>query len=905
MLKRLAPPFLIAAAFCVLFSLGAAVSAQTQEPSEPTPQAAPSAPAEPASPGEQAPPAEATNGQTAPAAQPNGQPAADAQAPQNGAQQPPAQPEADAQTPQANGQQPPVQNGVQTQPPHDADETSERVAQNIEVLNKVEETLTRENLTAEQLDTLRQQIDTALGELDTLIQELQPRLTAITGQLEKLGDPPPADQPAEPPAIAAERASLQAEKNRLESTINGAKALQVRANQLSERVQNRRRNLFTSQLFERTTTPLSLELWQRALAETETGWRRFRLLVADAARGIDSNALLYAAFITAALIFALLQAISWAGVKHFREWEEETPPPFWQRAASGAWVIILRALPLIATAGALYGMLWALELLTPRVDRIAQAIAVAVVTIAIVGALGTTILAPNRPQWRILPVSDSGAIRINRLILAIAAVYGIDKVFSTLNEVLYMPLATTIAQSSATNILFALLLIAVVMTRMGDESTARDDQLNWLRWLRLPGYALAGVILLATAVGYVAFGRFLAAQVVVTGSILIVVYLLLVWVNAVGERIRNGETGTRRLPALPSDTRRREQFALVLTLLLKAVIFVLAFPFILLQWGFDFQDLTGWAQKAFFGFQVGGLNISIATLAGALLVFLVAYVIARVLLSWLDNQVMEPAGLSGGVRDSVRTGLGYVGFILAALVAASYAGLDFSNIAIVAGALSVGIGFGLQSIVNNFVSGLILLAERPIKVGDWVVIGTDQGYVRKISVRATEIETFDRSNVVVPNSVLISEKVQNWTLHNNVGRITISVGVSYASDAERVRDILLEVADEHPQILTHPEPYVWFADFGNSSLDFKLFCFALNITRQLAIQTDLRIAIMKKFREEGIEIPFPQSDVHFRDLDWLKTALAEQMARVREERERDDTPDHTPYPGAPSPGSTN
>ena len=894
MLKRLAPLFLIAAMFCALFSLGAEVSAQTQGPAEPD------------SPGEQAPPTEATNGQTAPAAQTNGQPAAGAQAPQTGTQQPPAQPAAETQTPQANGQQPPAQNGAQPQPPHDADQTSGRVAQNIEVLDKVEETLTRDNLTAKQLDEQRQQIEGVLTDLNNLIQELQPRLSAVSGQLGKLGDPPPADQPAEPPAIATQRASLQAEANRLDSTIKAAQALQVRANQLSERVQNRRRNLFTSQLFERTTTPLSLSLWQNALKETETGGRRFKLLVEDAARGIDSNLALYATVIAALVIFAVLQAIGWYGVRHFREWEEESPPPFWQRAASGAWVIILRALPLIATAGALYGMLGALDLLTPRVDRIAQAIAVAVVTIAVVSALGTTILAPNRPQWRILPVSDSGAIRINRLIIAIAIVFGLDKVFSTLNEVLYMPLATTIAQSTATNALFAVLLIAVVMTRMGDETTARDDQLNWLRWLRVPGYALAGVILLATAVGYVALGRFLAAQVVVTGSILIVVYLLLVWVNAVGERIRNGQTGTRRLPALPSDTRRREQFALVLTLLLKAVIFVLAFPFILLQWGFDFQDLSSWAQKAFFGFQVGGLNISIATLAGALLVFMVAYAIARVLLSWLDNQVMEPAGMSGGVRDSVRTGLGYVGFILAALVAASYAGLDFSNIAIVAGALSVGIGFGLQSIVNNFVSGLILLAERPIKVGDWVVIGPDQGYVRKISVRATEIETFDRSNVVVPNSVLISEKVQNWTLHNNVGRITIPVRVSYASDAERVRDILLEVAEEHPQILTHPEPYVWFSDFGDSSLDFHLFCFALNITRQLAIQTDLRIAIMKKFREEGIEIPFPQSDVHFRDLDWLKTALAEQMARVREEREQGDTPDHTPYPaGAPSPGSTN
>ena len=827
------------------------------------------------------------------------------QAPADAASQPAAT--GQQQTPQQS--QPQAQGtaqspGLSQSPrPHDSDKLPQRIAEIIQKLDSVEETLTRDNLSAEQLDTLRQEINAALSELATIITETQPKLKALNSQLEKLGEPPPEGGPPEPRAIAAERASLQGQVNELESTLKAAQASQVRANQLSERVQNRRRDLFTSQLFERTTTPLSISLWQSALDETETGWRRFKLLVEDSARRVESNTTLYAILFGALALFLALQTAGWYGVNHFREWHEDTVPPFWQRAASGAWVIILRALPLMGTAAALYGMLAATDLLSPRSAEIAWAVALALITVAIVSALSTTILAPNRPHWRILPVTDRAATRVNRLILAIAAVFGIDQVLSTVNEVLYMPLATTIAQSSATNVLFALLLSAVLMTRMG-SGDEEERQIDWLRWLRVPGYALALVILISTAAGYVAFGRFLAAQVVVTGSILIVVYLMLVWVNAVGDRIRSAKTRTRGMPALPSDNRRRDQIALVLTLVLKAAIFLVAFPIILLQWGFDRKDLTAWAQKGFFGFQVGGLNISIATLVGAVMVFGLAYGIARVLLNWMDNQVMEPAGLSGGVRDSVRTGLGYVGFIAAVLVAASYAGLDFSNLAIVAGALSVGIGFGLQSIVNNFVSGLILLAERPIKVGDWVVVGQDQGFVRKISVRATEIETFDRANVVVPNSVLISEKVQNWTLHNNVGRISIDVGVSYDSDPERVKDILLEAAREHPQILTHPEPYVWFNNFGDSKLDFRLFSYALNITRQLGIQTDLRIAIFKKFREEGVQIPFPQSDVHFRDLDWLKTALAEQMARIREERSDDTSVDGSHYPAGGGEAST-
>ncbi len=829
----------------------------------------------------------------APAQTDAGTPAAgDAGAPaqtQPPATDPPQQPQTSAQP---HPQTPVVRR------PHDADLLNQRLSTSIENLDRVGETLTRENLSSQQLDRLRSDINRASGELDALIREVQPRLDALKSQLDKLGVPPAEGQPPEPETVATERASLEGQVNSLEATVRGAQASRVRATQYIEGIQTRRRALFTSQLFERTTTPLSLWLWQSALSEVETGARRFRLLMDDTARGIESNAALYAILIAALTLFLALHVGAWFGVRHFREWADDAPPPFWQRAASGAWVIVLRALPVIVASVALYGMLRVAELLPPRMDAIVYALVVALITVAIVSALSTTILAPNRSHWRIIPATDAAARRINRLIFAIAAVFGIDRVVSTVNEVLFMPLAITIAQTSATNVLFAVLFSAVLMTRMGGQRETRDSGLDWLRWLRVPGYLIAVTILLSTAIGYVAFGRFIATQVVVTGSILIVVYLMLVWTNAFGDRIRAGQERPRGIPVLPSDSRRREQIALAVTLVLKAAVFVLAFPFILLQWGFNRQDLMGWAEKAFFGFQIGGLNISIATVVGAALVFLVAYAIARVLLSWLDNQVMEPAGLSGGVRDSVRTGLGYAGFIVAALVAVSYAGVDFSNLAIVAGALSVGIGFGLQSIVNNFVSGLILLAERPIKVGDWVVVGDDQGYVRKISVRSTEIETFDRSNVVVPNSMLISEKVQNWTLHNNVGRITISVGVSYASDPERVRDILLEVAREHPQILTHPEPYVWFNDFGNSSLDFKLFCFALNITRQLAIQTDLRIAIVKKFREQGIEIPFPQSDVHLRDLDWLKTALAEQMSRLREERGHEDGDDGPILPGA-------
>jgi small-conductance mechanosensitive channel len=293
----------------------------------------------------------------------------------------------------------------------------------------------------------------------------------------------------------------------------------------------------------------------------------------------------------------------------------------------------------------------------------------------------------------------------------------------------------------------------------------------------------------------------------------------------------------------------------------------------MLQWGFNWRDVSDWFRQLFFGFEIGNTQISIAAILASFIVFVVGYVAARLFQGWLDKQVLRPAGLSGSVRDSIRTGVGYLGVLAAALIALSYSGLDLSNLAIVAGAFSVGIGFGLQSIVNNFVSGLILLAERPIKVGDWIVVGGEEGYVRRISVRATEIETFDRADVIVPNSYFITESVKNWTRHNNSGRISIPVGVDYSSNPRQVRDILLKVAQAHLNVMANPEPSVSFKDFGPSALDFVLYAHVYDLTSGGSTRTDLRIAIMEAFREAGIHMPFGQTDIAIKDMDWLREAV--------------------------------
>ncbi len=314
--------------------------------------------------------------------------------------------------------------------------------------------------------------------------------------------------------------------------------------------------------------------------------------------------------------------------------------------------------------------------------------------------------------------------------------------------------------------------------------------------------------------------------------------------------------------------------ALPISLLLKFAVLVLSVPLLMLQWGYSWPDIREWYRQLFFGLHIGNTDVTVGALLASVIVFGLGYAAARLFQGWLDAQVLQPAGISGGVRHSIRTGVGYIGIIIAALVAFSYAGFNLSSIAIVAGALSVGIGFGLQNLVNNFVSGLILLAERPIRVGDLVVVGGEEGYVRKISVRSTELETFDRANVLIPNSYFISEKVKNWTFRNNVRRIAIPIGVAYGSDARQVQKVLLETARRHPEVLTAPEPLVTLDEFAAASLNFTLYAYIGDISKTARIRTELAIGSLDALAAAGIAIPFGQTDIAIRKMDWLNEAIA-------------------------------
>ncbi len=308
------------------------------------------------------------------------------------------------------------------------------------------------------------------------------------------------------------------------------------------------------------------------------------------------------------------------------------------------------------------------------------------------------------------------------------------------------------------------------------------------------------------------------------------------------------------------------ELSLRLKRLLKFLIYGFAIFYLLPVWRLFATVKDGWNYFAELTFEVGTLSLSLQMLGSAVIAFYLALQVSWVLQGMSEAHVFAQRDIDRGVRDAVKKLIHYAIVLIGFLLALSMLGMGLQNFVVLLGAFGVGIGFGLQDIVNNFLSGLILLFERPIKVGDGVVIDGEYGTVQRIGMRSTVVQNLDEAELIVPNSHMISQKVTNWTLSNRRVRVVAPVGVAYGSNLEKVLAVLTEAGEQHPEVLKKPKPSPLFVQFGASSLDFELRVWISNVDNRPRIKNELLLFIDRRFREENIEIPFSQHDLHIRSV---------------------------------------
>jgi small-conductance mechanosensitive channel len=749
-------------------------------------------------------------------------------------------------------------------------------------LDRHEAALANAELPLRALGDLRDALAPLRDELHRIVLEIGPRHTTAEQRLEELGSAPPADAPLEDSVLAAQRIEQNMLFQEIDAILRQARLLTIQAEQIAARIDRDRRAAITESLFASSESVLDPALWLRAARALPAEFRIFTAQFSewrDLARVRAGTGGILAALIAS---FAVISAVVLTHrvirhrTNHRMPAPADAPVPAMRRALLAFRDAVLNSIAAPLAAFAVLEILLVFGLLASSLRAIGTGLVAAVAFFSIGRAIVRAVLAPTDPARRLPEIGDLAARRIYRLISnGVAATAALIFINAIHHELSVVP-ELTIATNALFSLLIALLIAQALLAHRG--AVQQEDGQDLPPWIRLSGWIAVTVIAGALVAGYVPFAAFFSERLVTAAVALTALYLLLALVDALfGQGLSEDSSRGRSIAAtLGLRPKTLDLAATLFAGLLRGLLILTAVVLIIGTLTISAIDLTGTLDRATWGIEFGRTRILLGDVLAAVVILLLGVILTRVLYRWLANAVLPRTEMEPSLQNSIATIVGYIGVIVAISMALGRLGLDLQNVALVAGALSVGIGFGLQSVVSNFVSGLILLTERPIRVGDWIVVGNEQGFVRKISVRSTEIETFERASVILPNSDLITGVVKNWTHSNRLGRLAIPVGVSYASDPDQVREILIAAANDHPLLLSMPEPHVLFMGFGDSSLDFELRGIVSDVGQILSTASDLRFEILRRFRAAGIEIPFPQRDVHLHTVPGTQTRPPER-----------------------------
>ena len=490
--------------------------------------------------------------------------------------------------------------------------------------------------------------------------------------------------------------------------------------------------------------------------------------------------------------------------------------------------------------------------------------------VLVVHWLGLAVFSPRVKEARLLDIGDTTARKAVQLMWLLGLALGFEGAVENIEQ------TANISADSATVLAFLVIVLTSValfllareiakdrdpISSVGTEAvfqTHEDDEfinrrVDWSQIFAIVMKAAAVAALVSSAVGFVFLSRAILLPLIESLATIAVAVVLFFRIRALANFV-----GTRWF-------KRQRNFSSIWELVLGFVLVLLVAPAIALFWGVRLAELGDLISLLREGVTVGNSTVSLGTVAWLIGTFGVGYALTRLVQRLLQTSALDTLGMNPGTQSALVTGVGYLGIVLSAIVAVAVAGIDLSNLAIILGALSVGIGFGLQSIVSNFVSGIIMLVERPIKEGDSIDVNGYSGIVDKISVRATRIQSFNHDDVIIPNSELITGTVRNRTLTDRMTRLECAVGIAYDSDIQKAFEIMKQVADEYDRTVPDPAPYVVMEELGDCALLLRLYCFIDDVSASLTARSDMYIEIVERFKQAEITIPFPQTDL------WVKS----------------------------------
>lgn len=703
------------------------------------------------------------------------------------------------------------------------------------------------------------------AQANRIIEARTGELNDLNARLGELGTAP-APGTSEDADIKSQRQTLIRDRNAVDAEIRLARLIVVDARQRSDALRTRERDQFQAQLTDRAPSPLGAAFWRELGQAWPDDSARLAPMVAEMqAAGARLATSEHRGAVLLALALALL-AITVGDLL-----AERGLTRLAQRVLPGGrlrrslLVIAIVAVNMAVVALALQGFLQTVKARAdfgPLSSKLVALVDESVLYIVYVTSLGRALLANARPSWRLPPLSDALALRLRSfpwLVALVGVLVWAPTQVATISE-LSLPALRACQGITA---LALTLLIAATLTRLRmpaqDSDEAPAPRPLWVGLgLGLVTLSLLGVGLLV-AIGYISVASLVATQLAWTGLVVISFYVLFQFAEDLSMALvsSRGDFGQRLQKNFGFAPATLDQAAVVLSALARVLLFLYMLIALGAQLGTRPDEVLQQTDRIRAGLTIGEFQIKPAAIFSALAVLVGGFVALRVFRNWLRERYLPTTTMEPGMQSSLSTLLNYVGIVLVVAAGMSALGIGINRIAWIASALSVGIGFGLQAIVQNFISGLILLAERPVKVGDWVVLGTTEGDIKRINVRATEIQLGDRSTVIVPNSEFITKTVRNMTLTATEGRVLIRLPLPLSTDAKRVRELMLAACRAHPGVLESPEPSLSLEGIENGSLIFQAIAYVASPRLASGVRSDLLFTMLDDFRNAGLPLAVP------------------------------------------------